>query len=202
MNLIKFIFVVILSTFYTKSKAQSVDSERVMINEINLVRTNPKLYKDFIINFVNNNPNYRKISETNSCVREIIAKLDTMVPLNRLEFNKNLYMAITDNSEIDTINRTVNHDFNELSRIQKYDKSIYIASENIIQGNMIYSFDRVEKYTMRECIIRLLIDWGIPDRAHRNTILDPSYNVVAVKGISMGNSVWYVQEFTWKDWNN
>lgn len=202
MNLIKFIFVVILSTFYTKSKAQSVDSERVMINEINLVRTNPKLYKDFIINFVNNNPNYRKISETNSCVREILTKLDTMVPLNRLEFNKNLYMAISDNSEIDTINRTVNHDFNELSRIQKYDKSIYIASENIIQGNMIYSFDRVEKYTMRECIIRLLIDWGIPDRSHRNTILDPSYNVVAVKGISMGNSVWYVQEFTWKDWNN
>lgn len=202
MNLIKFIFVVILSTFYSLSKSQSIDSERVMINEINLVRTNPKLYKEFIIDFVNNNPNYRKINETNNCVREILAKLDTMSPLNRLYFNKSLYMAISDNSEIDTINQTVNHDFNELVRIQKYDKSIYVASENIIQGNMIYSFDKIEKYTMRECIIRLLIDWGIPDRSHRNTILDPSYNVVAVKGISMGNSVWYVQEFTWKDWNN
>jgi hypothetical protein len=179
-----------------------------MINEINLVRTNPKLYKEFVIDFVKNNPNYKKINETTDCVRELLVKLDTMVPLNKLYFNKSLYLAIGD---MDTSSDIITHDFNELGRIQKYDKSIYIASENIIQGNMIYSFNKIERYSMRDCIIRLLIDWEVSDRpysvvhhagAHRNTILDPFYNIIAVKGLSTGDTIWYIQEFTYKDFGD
>lgn len=199
MKIFKVLYVIFFTFLCFTSKAQSIDSEIVMINEINLVRTNPKLYKQFVIDFVKSNPNYKKINETNDCVRELLVKLDTMVPLNKLYFNKSLYLAIGD---MDTSTDVITHDFNELGRIQKYDKSIYIASENIIQGNMIYSFDRIERYNMRDCIIRLLIDWGVSDRTHRNTILDPFYNVIAVKGVSTGNTIWYIQEFTYKDFGD
>jgi hypothetical protein len=55
---------------------------------------------------------------------------------------------------------------------------------------------------MRDCIIRLLIDWEVSDRAHRNTILDPFYNIIAVKGLSTGDTIWYIQEFTYKDFGD
>lgn len=209
MKIFKLIYVILFTFLCITSKAQSMDSERVMINEINLVRTSPKLYKQFVIDFVKNNPNYKKINETDDCVRELLDKLDTMVPLNKIYFNNSLYLAIGDMSLSPPSRHPksfhcpniVTHDFNELGRIQKYDKSISIASENIIQGNMVYSSDIIEKYTMRDCIIRLLIDWGVSDRGHRNNILDPLYNVIAVKGVYVGNTIWYIQEFAYKDPN-
>lgn len=199
MKIIKFLFTSIILLLSLSSKSQSSDSERIMIDEINLARTNPKLYKEYIIDFVNNNINYKKISQTTEYVKEILSILDTLTPLKALSFDDNVYKAIGDNKMIDTINNTISHDYNELGRIKKYNKEVYVASENIIQGNMIYSYTKIEKYTMRECIVRLLIDWGVLDRGHRNTILSDEYNTIAVKGVSIGNSVWYVQDFTRKN---
>lgn len=143
-----------------------------MLDEINLVRTNPQDYIQYIdgyLEYWDASASERRTS------KELIALLKKLKPLPPLTFSDELYQAAKKHGLY-------------MKRSKRFKHSKMGYAENLVAGNE----------SVRYAIIDLLIDDGIPSRGHRKNILNPEATVFACYEIEGTVGSWdfvFVQEF-------
>mgnify|MGYP002525022626 CR=1 FL=1 len=165
--------------FFTAAHAQDTkgmtEREEQMIEEINMVRTQPLAYIDTVKKYME--AGYFSPSEKR-VARELIKKLETMAPLAPLSFSPVLYETARKHGQW-------------MGKTKKFNHSKYGMQyrENLIAG--------VE--SVREAVLDLLVDYKIAGREHRNTILLGKLKHVAVyelRGKKVGGlTPAFVQQF-------
>jgi len=163
------------------------DSERQVIIEINMVRTNPAEYaRSFLVplrsyyrNKLLRYPGEIAIS-TNEGIRaldECIKKLQVTKPLSSLSPKKGLTLAARDHARDQAITGATGHTGSGKStlgdRLNRYGKWDISAGENIDYGNR----------DARRIVTSLLIDDGVTSRGHRINLLNGNFKFV---GVSIG----------------
>lgn len=163
------------------------DSERQVIIEINMVRTNPAEYaRSFLVplrsyyrNKLLRYPGEIAIS-TNEGIRaldECIKKLQVTKPLSSLSPKKGLTLAARDYARYQAITGATGHTGSDKStlgdRLNRYGKWDISAGENIDYGNG----------DARRIVTSLLIDDGVTSRRHRINLLNGNFKFV---GVSVG----------------
>jgi uncharacterized protein YkwD len=136
--------------------ATMTDRERAMIDEINYVRTKPAEYAGFIQGFLEE---WDSPPSEVKAAKELYQKLTTMKPVAPLEFSPSLYTY------------TIKHG-QWMMHYGRFDHSDFRFpyGENLV-GDIS---------DVREAVLDLLIDDGVPDRGHRFNILYPEFRYVAV----------------------
>lgn len=146
--------------------------ELKMIDEINLVRSNPKAYIPFIKNYL---VNQEQTASLQDAADELIEELKKLKPMSRLKPDAEMYKAARQFGV-------------ELMKKNRIEHSALPYAENLSFG--------VED--VREAVISLLIDEDIEGRGHRRNILTERFSKVAVHelpGEVEGFNHCYVQEF-------
>ena len=160
--------------------SQEID-EMEFFHEINLVRTNPKLYASILEEMIQEWKGAYDASFFNSA-EEAIYILRHTKPMDSLTYDFDIREQLNNHNGIDSTNYSVRHDINCISKYQ-------FVAENI-------SFGR----TARKAVIYLLIDHEVEDRAHRLAILNSTYKFTAVRKITFGSGkfgtrTFWIQEF-------
>ena len=150
------------------------DSAKVFLNEVNALRRNPKDFKEYLLSYTLNKPEYHpgiKVKGFTTfdstgyfALKEAIAFLDTVKSLDALIFSDDIYKAIGDHTGIDTIIGFVKHDGKTWYRISKYNKSFNVVGENfisitkktIISGKSFY-----RTMSMKEALALFVIDYNM-----------------------------------------
>jgi uncharacterized protein YkwD len=185
-------------------------SEKAMIREINLFRSNPKGYIKYVEEYIlatKNNPekigsgqmkysltfNYElvdgeeklksidtvwmdKPESDAEAAKSLIKELNSTVPLSILKPDQGIYEAVKNYARDQDNNAwTLRHIGSDGSwpwdRIRKYSPDMIEGNENIAS--------RFPEPTVRQIVIQLLIDTGIPGYGHRAILLDPRWTHVA-----------------------
>ncbi|MDD3437529.1 MAG: CAP domain-containing protein [Candidatus Gastranaerophilales bacterium] len=150
----KKIFLILLTLFPLIISAQMTEREQQVLDEINLVRTNPKAYIVYI-------DEYLKVMDSDAAERasanELKRELKKMKPVNALVFSEDLYKSCKAHGDY-------------VIKTKKFVHSKGNYGENIQYGQS----------EIRYAVIDLLIDHGIPTRGHRENILNPKYKYFAV----------------------
>jgi uncharacterized protein YkwD len=149
------------------------DNEKKMVDEINLLRSNPKAYVKYINAYLKKIPDPGK-SLKNAAV-ELISKLNSLEPLVMLVISPSLYLDARQFGKELIENNVIEH------------------STLPYAENLIFEHDNV-----RDAIIDLLIDDGVENRGHRKNLLNSQKTLVAVyeiPGKVDGFSFGYIQEF-------
>lgn len=149
------LFIIVIFLVLTVSvNAQLTEREQQVLDEINQVRTDPTSYFDKIdayLDYWNSSDDERRTAE------ELKKELKTMQVLEPLIYSEIIYSSCKKNA----------------NKIKKTGNFTHFSSdfpENIQFGN----------YSPENAVCDLLIDHGIPDRGHRNNILDPNFKYFAV----------------------
>ena len=200
------ILIAFLLTFISLIGFSQTPKETEMIKYVNLVRTNPKAFKDSVIAYKNtingalseskaqklkaygfhvteSNPNFNQIKDSIynkniNDINELIACLDTVKSINELNFNYRVYLSLKSHKGITKTG--IVHD-EVIDRINKFIKTDY-AGENVING---------ETDPML-AVIKLMIDSDVPGKGHRRNILDTKFNSIAVRYV---DGVGFIQDF-------
>jgi hypothetical protein len=159
------------------------DLEREVVAELNLARTQPDVYADFLIE-------YSKLfvgrelresgeitiltKEGRSAVNEAIRFLRKQKPLPTLTASKGMSKGAEDMVRMQESTYQIGHigrDGSKFSdRINRYGKWDGSCSENIDYGNN----------TARKIVMALIIDDGVSNRGHRKSIFTPDFRRVGV----------------------
>lgn len=191
MKYLKLVIILILFTF--KSFSQSID-EKSMIDEINLVRTNPKLYKTYVEDYYKKHKILLKFTGMPSYVSEAISVLDTIGYKKPMSFDSSLYMALMNHTGIDTNRCVVKHD-NISKRIINHSKKFSYFGENIIlSANKDLNINK----SPRDCVIEFIVDYKVNSRGHRKNILSDNFTNVAVRKVSIKLEEYYIIDFAGK----
>lgn len=159
--------------------------ERALIEETNLLRANPAAYAEKLEQLLPHYdglqlklPNQSFILETEegvSAVEEAIAVLRATDALPLLEPMAGLSLGANDHAVDLGLNNLTGHygsdDSDPFERISRYGTYHDIAGENI-------SYSPI--HTAEWHVIQWLIDDGVSDRGHRETLLKPEYQVTGV----------------------
>lgn len=117
-------------------------------------------------------------------VREAIAALRARAPVQELRWSKGLAGAAADHVKDQGPIGGLEHDGTDGSdparRAERRGRWIAAMAENIAYG----------ENPARQVVIQLLVDDGVPDRGHRNNILDARW---AVEGVACGPHAVYRQ---------
>lgn len=159
------------------------DTEKDVILELNMVRTNPQQYALYVKaeRAYYQNRNIRKPGEITIATREGVAAVDECisalekaVPVRMLYPNEGLYRSAkalsSDQAKTGGTAHQSSDGISTDSRIRKQVKQFRAAGENIHYG----------AGNARLIVIRLLIDDGVSSRGHRMNILDERYNFCGV----------------------
>ena len=162
--------------------------EQAMINEINLMRSNPKGYIQYVNEYAEN---YRKNSfgpdtQFEEAVVELKALLNKMDPVSQLMPHEKLYEVAKahglDNQNHNQLEHEGSDKSNSFERVKRsglknhIDANGYFSlNENLVGGET----------TVRKTVIGLLIDTGIPTRGHRKTLINPNWEYVACYRIGL-----------------
>lgn len=152
--------------------AQLKTIEQEVLDEINLVRTNPSGYVEHIDSFLDY---WDSGSDERKTAKELIDILEDMDPLPALEYSQVLYESCEKHAKY-------------VKRTGKFKHSDSPYGENIQYGN---------KYA-RYAVIDLLIDHGVSDRGHRKNILNPNYKefgVFYIEKVDDNMMYFFVQQF-------
>lgn len=152
--------------------AQMTVREQQVLDEINLVRTNPKAYITYIDVYLGD---MDSDASERSAANELKNELKKMVPLRPLVFSKQLYQSCKNHGSY-------------VSKTKKFVHSKGDYAENIQYGQS----------EVRNAVIDLLIDDGIPSRGHRKNILNPKNKYFAVFEITpsiKGMEYFFIQQF-------
>jgi hypothetical protein len=182
----KSILIIIALTFSLKNFAQHSEYELQYINEVNLLRTNPKLYADFVRTFISN----RAIDSLSKsiAIKEVIPLLDTMKSLTAYLVSEEIRLRLNEFKGIDSVSKTLFHEnnFMENSDWKHWGQNLVMSPISI----------------PRMGIITLLIDRSFLDRSHRNSLLSTKYTNTAVRRVVFGNEnnpfqgrIWWIQQF-------
>lgn len=154
------------------TKATLTSREEEMINEINLLRLNPANYCSYVEAYLQK---HDADNEVIMAAKELVSILKKMKPLNPLILNASMY-----------------HEAKQygLSMVKKnvIEHSTLPYAENLSLGHK----------DIRDAIIDLLIDEGMPGRGHRKNLLNERIKHVAVfelPGKVQDIGYCYVQEF-------
>jgi len=146
--------------------------ESQMVDEINLVRSDPAGYIKFVKEFLKTaKPGKR----TGAAANELMDELKHLQPLGALRINMDMYRDAKAYGVVMMQNNSIEH--SDLP----YNENMSFGIENI-----------------REAVIDLLIDEDIPDRGHRRNILKKNISMVAVyelPGTVEDFHNCYIQEF-------
>ena len=175
LTILCFMFLPLFSTSQTP--------ELSFINEVNLVRTNPTKYCQYIKEYLSG---YVDTSRKKIANEELIPLLLSMSPLKPL-LESDTLTKMLDKHKVDSIKNEVHHDLTWLNIKNKQ------ISENIVMST-------TNNY--RQSVILLLIDSYDSKRGHRLNILNPNVTHTAVKRVSFGNEkkpftcrIYWIQEF-------
>lgn len=158
-----------------------------IVKELNLARTNPKQYAEYLKEYRKYyNGEYLKFPETVpiitnegvKAVDEAINALLSYKPMQPLKISKGMSLAakdhINDLGPKGGIGHTGSDGKSPFDRMNRYGKWDIYAGENID-----YGFNNA-----RYIVIHLIIDDGVPSRGHRKNIFESKFNVV---GVSFGS---------------
>lgn len=157
---------VVKKTTVTKTKVQPrtrdintadlkmTSREKQMVDEINLVRSNPAGYVKYVTEYVQRSDLTKK---TKTVVKELVEELKRTSPLNTLKINPAMYLDAKKFGK-------------ELLQTNTIAHSSLPYAENLVFG--------IEN--IRDAVIDLLIDDEIENRGHRKNILRKNISLVAV----------------------
>jgi len=151
------------------TQAQMTATELNQIDELNLMRTQPKAYAEILRKHAQN-----KVLDTTSVWiinNELIPLFDTMTPLQPLIPSEELRRAANHFNGFDTISGNLWHDLDYYSMVENKG-----GAQNISVGN---------PPRPRAQIISLLIDECFSDRGHRFTFLNRDYTHASVRIIKI-----------------
>lgn len=176
--------------------------EKAMIDEINLLRKNPSGYVPFIQEYIQSMETEIEADaamatmyqDEISSAYELIEVLNVTDPLSFLKPHEGVYVAAKLHGNDMISSKKFTHVGSDGSypwdRIIKAAPDLSDGNENLVGG----------PYEIRQSVIILLVDSGIPDRGHRKTLLNPHWNFVACREIGqvgdMPNS--WIQNFAKK----
>lgn len=206
---------ILFSLISLSASAQTAfdDSAKVFLKEVNVVRSNPKSIKAFLISYTKHKPEYNpgvKIkghithdSTGYLSLRDAIAFLDTAKPVDSLVYSEDVYKAIGDHTGIDTIKGVVKHDGKCFKRINHYNKYFRKTGENFICLTKIAQVGDKKKYnqmSMKQALVEFIIDITMYHQknfrgSHREVIFDKNYKFTAIKFIKVKDKVYLFQEF-------
>lgn len=160
------------------------DTEKEIIREMNMVRTNPKLYVNYLreeIKYYDGKIRVKqderiRTQEGIAAITECIRYLEKAKPTGILKVDKELYKASKDHAEDQSkTTAKVGHygkdRSNPLTRIKRYYKGMFTSvAENIAYG----------QGEARDIVMQLLIDDGVPNRGHRENIMNPTFDACGV----------------------
>jgi len=161
--------------------------EREVVEELNLARTQPKVYADFIGAYLKffvgrelHEPGRITLltKEGKSALNEAIKFLKNQKPLSRVTASKGMSKGATDMVRMQESTTQTGHKGRDGStfadRISRYGTWSGKCSENIDYGND----------TARRIVMALIIDDGVSSRGHRSSIFEPGFKRV---GVSFGS---------------
>jgi len=175
-----------MAASHTRDAPQTPPSSptpRAIVDELNLLRSNPSGYADILearLPYYNGNrymePGKAPVRaiEGRRPVEETIAILRSLQPLPALQLADDMSRAAQDHANDQERTGAAGHissngwDFVE--RTAPYGELIYPAGEAISYGPA----------TAREIIVALVVDDGVADRGHRHSLLDPDYRVAGI----------------------
>lgn len=164
-----------------------------ILDELNLVRTNPKGYvkylKEHLASFVEDFVYIDGVGRRMSChegraaVYECIEVLENTEPMGTLSMNENLCASAFWLAKDQAYHGTTGHDGSDGSTLTDRVKRAGFEGrgwgENCAYG----------QYTARDFIMDLLIDDNVPSRGHRDNILNSKYTQVGV-GLATGHDTY------------
>lgn len=156
-----------------KANAPYMRAEELsMIDEINLVRSDPKAYASIAESYLEEIRNGRAFGSVEAC-QELIKELKGMSPLPTLEPGECLYEAAKKHAEDQRPTGSIDHLGRDGSypwdRVRRACKDMTDGNENIVGG----------PGEVRNSVLLLLVDDGIPGRGHRRTLLNKDWKYVA-----------------------
>ena len=156
--------------------------EQEVLNELNLARTNPKQFAEFLAEmrpYFNGNNLERPgqfilvTQEGVAAVDEAISFLRSTAPLSALRISRGLSLAAQTHAN-DQQNGEMGHIGSDGSqpwtRMNRYGTWQDKVAENISYGG----------YSTRGVVIQLIVDDGVPGRGHRVNMFNPEYRFVGV----------------------
>jgi uncharacterized protein YkwD len=146
--------------------------EQEMINEINALRANPVRYCAYVDEYLQK---YEADEDAKAAAKELVSILKKMKPLAPLSINTSMY------------------------KDAKY-YGLLMAKRNVFEHSSLPYYENLSLgyKNIRDAIVDLLIDDGIPDRGHRNNLLNDKIKDVAVyelEGKIQNIGYCYVQVF-------
>jgi len=157
--------------------------EREVINELNLARSQPKVYADFLTTYAGQfkgkemHESGKPIlltKEGKVAVNEAIKFLNNQKPLSILTPSKGMSKGANDMVKMQETTSQVGHNGIDGStfaeRISRYGTWSGLCSENIDYGNNV----------ARRIVMALIIDDGVSSRGHRKSIFEPGFRRVGV----------------------
>ena len=107
-------------------------------------------------------------------IKDAIDELSNGIPVKKLLWNEGLFMVCNDHlkelSKIEEFSEMTVNEMDIYERFNKYGRYNRMCGENI----------QVGLENPREIILDLMIDDGLTDKVHRNTLINPSFNKGAV----------------------
>ena len=165
--------------------------EREVIEELNLARSHPKVYADFLASYADlfigrevheSGKTILLTKEGKEAVIEAIKFLRKQAPLGILKASIGMSKGAGDMVRMQETTSQIGHKGRDGStfaeRISRYGTWSGLCSENIDYGNNV----------ARRIVMALIIDDGVGSRGHRKSIFEPGFKRV---GVSFGSHKTY-----------
>jgi len=150
--------------------------ERKMIDEINLMRSNPPGYVQYIEKYLEDFKSSGwggdQIAQEEATGQELIKELKKLKPLSILQPHEELYNVCMVHGKDALQKGSLDH--NDSNGRSPYDR--IISNTELTDGteNLAGGMN-----TVRKTVIMLLVDSGIPNRGHRRALLNPLWTYAA-----------------------
>jgi len=160
-------------TGVTSDAARYMTTEEIeMVKEINLVRSNPAGYIKYIEEYKQRVAEGRAFGSVATC-NELIDELRKTPLLSVLSPTPCIYNAAKKHGKDQRPTGDVDHVGTDGSypwdRVRRECPNMSDGNENLVAGPS----------SIRDCVILLLVDEGIPNRGHRRTMLKPDWKYAA-----------------------
>jgi uncharacterized protein YkwD len=150
-----------------------IPEEMDMVQEINLVRTNPEGYIPYIEEYIAHLQKTGDLGGSIATAHELIAELKRTPRLSVLKPLQCIYTAAKKHGEEQKRRGDTDHQGIDGSwpwdRVKRECPDLQDGNENLVGGPA----------SVRRAVILLLVDHGIDSRGHRKTMLNPDWQYVA-----------------------
>jgi LysM repeat protein/uncharacterized protein YkwD len=168
----------------TKANAGFMTNEELqMVDEINLVRSNPAGYVPYVQAYIDRALANGETGSSISTAYELMDELKTLAPLSILQPAECIYRAAKKHGDLQKPTGDVNHEGTDGSwpwdRVLRECPQMQDGNENIVGGPS----------DIRDAVMLLLIDSGIDNRGHRRNLLDPKWQYIACYKIGQVGSM-------------